>query len=493
MRYSMLAYLTRMTQTLLEAAEYLASIPDKDPLRAELLENGRRMLGQIQEELERHKADLRTGRPVELLGRAQALWETSGAGLVPALQAFALCLQQEVRYQVRAVFFTGLGATWDAMESVYAYMREDPRFDPVVVLIPVFRQVRQGGQTKQEVTYTDYLTPMGIPFLEYNQYCLADDCPDLAFINQPYESVIPEAFWPETIAQQTRLVYLPYFPPFSVFESTQEALCELPVYRHAWKVIGSSERYARYYRKHARNGGGNMLVTGVPKWDPIIRLRTCPAEIPAAWREAVQGRKVFLWNSFYDFDGSSIPHFEDLYRWFQAHPECALIWRTHPMTDTVTKLYYPEEYYERFQRYVALTDAAPNMIFDREASYEAAFCCSDAQISDLSSMMFQYLLLDKPVLYIETSGRGKVEKEFFIDDCWMDRACNARQITGFLEEICGGVDKNRDLRELVRQRDLPLADGKCGIRVCESLWELMHREDGLPMENDALQNGGRMP
>lgn len=222
-----------------------------------------------------------------------------------------------------------------------------------------------------------------------------------------------------------------------------------------------------------------MLVTGVPKWDPTVRLRTHPVALPKGWESVIQNRKIFLWNTFYDFNGSSIPHFEKIYQWFQNHQDCALIWRTHPMTDTVTKLYYPPEYYQRFQTYIAMTDAAPNMIFDREASYEAAFCCSSAQISDLSSMMFQYLLLDKPVLYIETAGRGKVEEEFIIDSCWMHRAYNTADILSFLDDIYSGVDDTAALRELVRQRDIPLADGKCGERVCENIWELMHQEDQL--------------
>jgi len=479
MRYSMLVYLSKMVRTLMEAADYLDSAPADKTLREELSENGKQMISQIRSELMKHEQDLVSSQPLELIDEISRLWASGDKGVQGALDDLLQCLPKKTRYQVRAVFFTGLGSTWDAMQSVYEYMRDDPRFDPIVVLIPVFRQVQQDGVVKQKVTYVDYLTPMGIPFLEYTQYSLENDCPDVAFINQPYESTIPREFWPETIASQTRLVYLPYFPPFSIFEGSQAALCELPVYRYAWKVIGQSERHFRYYRKHAINGGGNMLVTGVPKWDPIIRLRDHPVPVPDAWQKAVAGRKVFLWNTFYIFSGSSIPYFEDIFQWFSEHQDCALIWRTHPMTDTVTKLYYPPEYYQLLQKYIAMTDVAPNMIFDRESSYEAAFCCSSAQISDLSSMMFQYLLLDKPVLYIETSGRGKVEEEFIIDSCWMHRARNASEILDFLNQTYNGVDDTSAVRESVRQRDMPLADGKCGERVCENVWTLMHLEDQM--------------
>ena len=223
-----------------------------------------------------------------------------------------------------------------------------------------------------------------------------------------------------------------------------------------------------------------MLVTGLPKWDLTVRLRTEPIELPKSWWNVVAGRKVFLWNSFYDFDGSSIPYFESIYQWFQKHLDCALIWRAHPMTDTVTKLYYPSSYYDRLQKYISLTDMAPNMIFDQEESYASACICSDAQISDLSSMMYQYMLLDKPVLYIKTSGRGKIGAETIIDNSWMDQAENAGDILRFLDEIRNGTDRNKALRESICQRDLPLADGQCGKRVGEMIWDLMHQEDQLP-------------
>lgn len=46
MRYSMLVYMTKMSRTLLEAAQYLRMAPEGD-LRADLLENGQKMLNSV--------------------------------------------------------------------------------------------------------------------------------------------------------------------------------------------------------------------------------------------------------------------------------------------------------------------------------------------------------------------------------------------------------------------------------------------------------------
>jgi hypothetical protein len=105
--------------------------------------------------------------------------DDDGKDLEDRLTYFVLYLPEELRYKVRAVFFAELGEKWDSMESVYEYMREDPRFDPVVVLTPYFREINRNGKLEKEVIYKDYLTPLGISFLQYDQYSLPEDCPDL--------------------------------------------------------------------------------------------------------------------------------------------------------------------------------------------------------------------------------------------------------------------------------------------------------------------------
>lgn len=482
MRYSMLVYITNMSRTLLEAAQYLRS-GESALMREELLENGRQMLGQIRTVLNRYREDLRSPWLPDQLTGLERLWEEQGAELESRLAEFADRLPQEVRYQVRAVFFAELGQKWDSMESVYEAMRDDPRFSTVVVLTPVFRVVNRNGKQEQEVLYKDYLTERGIPFLRYDRYSLENDCPDLAFICQPYEGCTLQEFWPETIARYTRLVYLNYGILGAVFTDTAESLCRLPVFRYAWKVPGASERHFQYYCKYAENGGGNMIVTGLPKFDPVARLDRSEAVLPKKWKPVIKNRTVILWNSWYDPSRSSIAYFDAIADWFKKHDDYALIWRMHPMTDTVTKLYYPPEVYRKLKRCIAEVKAAPNMLVDENESYLPAFSCSDGMISDYSSMMFQYLVLDKPTLWIKQRGKtgpfegGMVTDEFLIDWRWMEETYEPEGIFSFMERVGAGEDRNAELRKTIFQRDLPLADGHCGERVRDSVWEAMHEED----------------
>lgn len=478
MRYSKLVYMVKMCRTLLEASEYMAAAAKDSALQEELRQNGRIMLGQMESELTRHEEDLLSDRPKEYLKKLRALWETGGSELADALEGFAQCLQKHVHYQVRAVFFTGLGSTWDAMESVYEYMRSDPRFDPVVVLIPIIRVHEQ----ENEIIYEDYLTARKIPFYEHNQYSIDEDLPDLAFMNQPYEGNTIAAFWPETLARHTRLVYLPYFLSDMVERQTLEALCRLPVYRYAWKVVCSNEKVYRYYSEHALNEGVNGLVTGIPKMDYIATISERGIDLPTGW-ECLKGRKCFLWNTWYNIEFSALQWFDKIVSWFAQHEECALIWRPHPMTDTITKLYHPNEYAD-YKNYFQRIEAMPNAVCDQSVSLEASFYYSDAMISDYSSLQPQYLLMDKPTLWVKNNIWGFTGEEF-IESSWMEQTETEDGVIAFLDYISnGGTDRKAELRKSIRQRDLPLADGHAGERVCETLWQAMHKEDFYPKERN---------
>lgn len=160
------------------------------------------------------------------------------------------------------------------------------------------------------------------------------------------------------------------------------------------------------------------------------------------------------------------------------------------MTDVITKLYSPE-YYEKLQEQIKAIGDAPNMVIDREASFKPSFIYSSAQISDHSSMMHQYMLVDKPLLWYQNLSLSMTGEEL-IGCGWMEQARNFHEIRDFLEHIRDGVDRNSQRRGEVIRQDLPLADGRCGERVCEAVWNALHQDDGISRSSSSReQKGGR--
>jgi len=196
--------------------------------------------------------------------------------------------------------------------------------------------------------------------------------------------------------------------------------------------------------------------------------------LPKGW-ECLKGKKVFLWNSWYIIKFSSIQWFEEIIPWFIEHDDCALIWRPHPMTDTVTKLYHAKQY-PNYQKYIQQIRSMPNAILDQDISYEAAFYYSDALISDASSLLPQYLLMDKPAVWFK-NDIWRFTGEEFIDSQWTKQTKTPDGILTFLEQIREGQDPKAELRKIIRERDLPLADGHAGERLCNVLLQELYKED----------------
>ena len=201
--------------------------------------------------------------------------------------------------------------------------------------------------------------------------------------------------------------------------------------------------------------------------------------LPKGW-EKLQNKKVVLWNSWYIYGGSSLCFFEDLFAWFERHEDCALIWRPHPMTNVVTKLYDPEQY-PRYCECLAKAENAANILVDHQTSCEAAFYFSNALISDESSMLDEYLFMDRPALWIQNSYLVEVE-EGLISREWTEKAYSCEDIYRYLDAIRENKDYHKNLRAEVVKRDLPLSDGHCGQRVCDELWTALHLESGVYLE-----------
>ena len=481
MRFSRLVQLEQVRRTLAEAAAYIQDGGNSE-LCQELMQNGARMLEQIDAILRQAQADWKSNRPMETLEQVRSAWRAPlPDDMAERLENLGRSLREDIAVQVRAVFFADLGGKWDAMDSVYRYMREDPRFDPVVVLMPVYRAAQVNGETKTEVIYEDYLTGLGIPFQNCWEYDPAQDCPELAFTSQPYESVTLPEFWAQNIAKYTRLVYLPYYIPSILNAGNKKILCDMPIHTYSWRVASSSEKFAYYYRKYSQCRGRNLMVTGIPKMDYAVSLREKPCAVPKEWQSKIEGRVVLLWNTWYDGYASSLDLLQQVLPWFHEHQNFALIWRPHPMSRAVMKLHEPEQY----RKLQEMMDAVPtfdNMILDDGVECGPAFSCSSAQISDFSAMMIQYLFLDKPLLWIQKPDKTLVNKEaelhskWIVSSRWMEKASTSADVIDFMERIARGEDRYRGVRGEVCSEDLPLADGNAATRICNRLWEDLFQE-----------------
>ncbi len=305
-----------------------------------------------------------------------------------------------LKYKLRILFVAELGSKWDSMKSVYEAFLERDDCDIDVVLEPIFRATQlPNGATKAEIIYDDWLTSLGINHIPYKQYDMATIQPDITFISQPYESVTVPMFWPENIAKYSKLVYLPYYTATRLEKGAAfTSFFKMPVEKYAWRIICQSEKMKEHYENFASRKGQNVIVTGLPKWDFPMSLTEENTPCPEEWKEKLEGKKVFLLNTHFTADLTSENNIDrTVLDFFFERTDVALIWRLHPMFETVSKLYKPESYAELNKIKERILQSS-NIIIDSNVEYAPAFVWSDALITGYSSLLTQYLFMRKPIV-----------------------------------------------------------------------------------------------
>lgn len=401
-----------------------------------------------------------------------------------ALLLKKLC-SDNIKYRPKILFVAELGAKWDAMESVYNEFKKLGTCDIEVVIQPIFRAVSlPDGSVRSESVYEDFLTPMGIENIPYEKYDISKSKPDITFISQPYDGVTTPEFTSEYIAEHSRLVYLPYFTASSIrksLTSASDSFFMLNTQKFAWKIACQSETMEKLYGSIASLKGKNVITTGLPKWDYVYGKNKENVAMPESWKNKLSGKTTFLWNTHYTNNVDAM--FEEMIKfigYFLKHNDIALIWRPHPMTECVIKVYMPSV----FPKYVELIrkiNESENIIFDDSSSYLPAFVYSDALISAQSSLVTQYLLTEKPILITRNISPEIYRQALSSVDGLFDylKLPNSKTLSDqidFIKKIASGKDEWYDDRKYLLDNYFKLCDGQCGKRLAKALLKALEEE-----------------
>ena len=140
-----------------------------------------------------------------------------------------------------------------------------------------------------------------------------------------------------------------------------------------------------------------------PDLEPVVLLMP---ELEFRW---------YVWTPRWTLDArlgatSFFTYREEMIRWAEEDPTVDLVWRPHPLAlDT----YVREGWMTAAERdaYMARFAACANAAVDRESTYYDTFWSSDLLITDVSSMLMDYMLTGKPILYCPTPAGDRLSDD----------------------------------------------------------------------------------
>lgn len=309
---------------------------------------------------------------------------------------------RQVKYLV--VFFPYKASMWDSLESVWLACKDDCRCECKVVPIPYYK-FDNTKQAEAKYCYEGLDFPDYVPVIDYHDFSLEKECPDIAYIHNPYDqfnfitSIHPDYYSYNLKKYVSKLVYIPYYVKAGNVSENQKYLS---VYTSMDYMIAQSEQFKDgfsglpYYDK--------LIPLGSPKFDRIIHMNR-NKKIPDEWKNMIAGKKTVMLNTsincFLSHGEVMLKKLKVVFDCIKNQNDVVLIWRPHPLIEATIESMRPQlkagylELLEYFHENLI-------GIFDKTPDITNTVAISDAYIGEAaSSVVHLFGAVGKPIFILD--------------------------------------------------------------------------------------------
>ena len=339
-------------------------------------------------------------------------------------------------------------------DSVFRLMLQHPRFRPIIWIVPEL-QIKDAEERQRKLEeMRAYFAGCHYPVAEmYSLEQMRQEyAPDVVFLAKPY---IGSTLWSTWDMEQELVCYTPY-----CFINTCGSSILFGAENQVWRIFYSSRGIRKLCEQKMTNAGANVVVSGAPFAD--VYLFSDNRELKNAWKTCGSDMKKIIWAPHWSVMATSwfnVATFLDVAEGMlklvekYAH-RVQWAFKPHPLLrDTLYQ--HPDWGKERTDAYYERWASMPNTQLET-GEYEALFKQSDAMIHDSGSFILEYLLVDKPCMYL-MSGSGFSD---FNEDtlqalnCYQKGKSVADVESFLLDLINGAADKMALLRASYRKHFL---------------------------------------
>lgn len=348
----------------------------------------------------------------------------------------------KLNHRIKVGFLCQDPGLWGNVEPIFKAMLKKDDFEPVLIVIPPI-------DFKSMNLYLDYDTNYFVnnypnALRAYNENLELLDLKaldfDYLFYPRPYDGYIPEEYRSNNTVKYVKNCYVPY--GYCGTENTLSLHTDPIFFRNIYFLFMESE-FTRDMMFNARGetaqkGLQKIMNLGYPPLEPFLR-KTSRNEI-----------KSILWTPRWSYDenyGGShfLEYREMLFELKKQYPQMEIIFRPHPLLfDEMEKQGFMTK--EEMEDYLnGLKNEG--IIVDRGTPFEEALDRGDLLITDYSSIMIQWILCDKPLIYCPSQIRlygffSEIEENSYVAD-------SKEEILNYVERIVAGDDEKKKGREIL--------------------------------------------
>lgn len=316
-------------------------------------------------------------------------------------------LKREQGAKINVVFVCHSPSLWGKQSPVFKALRLDPSFNVSLVAAP-YRHATFGDNNFHDAGTADYIRrEEGIePIIGYDSTSdewldLQSLQPDYVFFQQPYDCIFPFSYTSECVSMYARICYVPYYGILIFNGVMEEVTHPLSFFKNVSLAFLGHEKEAEDIlgRFCGTVRSSQLEIVGPPALDYVKHSKSPTG---AHWNlEYTDKRTRILWTPRWRTEEGTC-HFFDYNDYFvelaKRDESIDFLFRPHPLcfnnfltTGELSQVDHDNmiEDYERLQ----------NAAIDRSGVYEDTFLSCDILVSDMSSMMAEFFITGKPIVY----------------------------------------------------------------------------------------------
>lgn len=368
--------------------------------------------------------------------------------------------------RIRVVFICHRPSVWGALKTVYEAFCKDTLFETMMVTIPQRDDNQPDGYIDEGADeYFDQYNPIRGFDKGTKQYMNIKKLrPDIVFYQQPYDVMREKDYQSSQVKKYAKIGYISYFSTFpgalndDIVLNTCYPMDFFGNISYFFSQNIGEDLHIKKLLSQKKITSPHVYLTGYPKYDNLPKYKSVSSTV---WRLPMDETKFkILWTPRWTTNENSCHFFAFKEHWFEycrREQYVDFVFRPHPQTwiEWEQTGEFTKEQKNKYFESIAQTD---NMSIDESKEYLETFYSSDCLVSDVSSMVLQYLLTGKPIIYCHNPNSqiyfkkdSKISAGMYWAEDWDD-------VERYLQQLQAGVDPLKTIRENIIQLEYKIDD-----------------------------------
>lgn len=314
-----------------------------------------------------------------------------------------------LKKKIRIVFVCHRPEVWESQKSIFNACVKDKNFDVFLVTIPNKAQLPDLGLNHNvyrsegvEEYFKDYPCTVinGYDYTNGSWFDLKKIKPDYVFFQQPYNICRPKKYWSKTVSKYADVCYISY--GVTIFKGEVETSVHPTDFLKDCKLGFANFKFHQKTLEKICSGLERKPVFYSPGYTRFDNIKEYIEKGSDLWSfDKSKNITRIIWTprwctnentcTFFDYKDALLQYAED-------HKDIDFIFRPHPQA---LSAWVAEGNMSKEEEndYIGRYEKSENANIDRSKEYLSTFYSSDILISDISSVMVDYFMTGKPIIY----------------------------------------------------------------------------------------------